>query len=174
MRKALLKLKADLENCTDVEPLDHEEYPHDYGFKFRCNKCRFEHPKEVIVNRFEIVDVDLERFRRRGNFQIKCKDCRNEIYIIIIKPETKLTMERSKAEEYVPILEIHTHGCRVTEFILEDQFQCKNTSGEVVEEVDLRRGEWAEFDETNNLPISITNAEFALEQLEGNSSIVTL
>lgn len=174
MRTFSLKLRADLENCTDVEPLDHKEYPHDYGFRFMCSKCRYVHPKEIIVNRFDIIDIDLIGFRRRGNFQIKCKDCHNEIFFILTKPETKLTAEKSKAGEYVPILDIHVHGCIVTEFVLEDQFQCKTTTGQVVEEVDLRRGEWAEFDEENNLPINITNASFELEQIMGNGSIVTL
>jgi hypothetical protein len=174
MRTFLLKIQADLENCTDVEPLDHQDYAHDYGLIFECDRCGYKHPKEVLVNRFEVLELVVNRLKRKVNFLIKCKDCHNAILIILTKPDTKLTQKDSKEGNAVPILEIHTHGCIITDFVLEDQFQCKSSTGEIFEEVDLRRGEWSEFDEKNNIPMSITNCKFELEAKAGNSTVTSL
>lgn len=172
MRTTLVKLQANLENCTDLKPLDHEEYPHDYGLKIVCFKCRFEHPKEIIINRFDRIGVQLKsQLKRTANFFTYCKDCHNEIFIIIT-PGKEVTPEDEG--KFVPIIEVHSHGCTIKEFIVEDQFQCKSSAGNIIEGVDLRVSDWSEFDEEGNVPVTITNAKFELEQLAGNGLVTTL
>ncbi|CAH6720500.1 UPF0587 protein [[Candida] jaroonii] len=177
MRTTLVKLQADLENCTDLKPLDHEEYPHDYGFKFICNKCRYEHPKEIIINRFDRIAVQLKsQIKRTANFFTYCKDCHNEIFIIITlaEPVTAESKDTEDEDNFIPIIEVHSHGCRIKEFILEDQFQCTSSAGNIIEGVDLRANDWSEFDEEGNIPVTITNAKFQLEELPGNGQVTTL
>lgn len=165
-------MKADLANCTEVQPLDNEEYPHDYAFTIRCNKCSFDHPKPVIVNRFDQGDIEFDRLRRTVHLAKKCKECSKLHYLILVRTPDSLTPDNN--DTFVPIVEVHTHGCQVIDYSMEDQFMCKTLAGEVVEEIDLRRNEWTEFDETSNLPMTITNFSYEIEEVRGNSSLTSL
>lgn len=179
MRTSLLKISADLENCTELLPLDTEEYPHDYGFTIECLKCKFVHPRQVLVNRNEVTEVFLEPLRnkslrgRQANFFKNCKDCRNPMMLILEKPGNTLTKEDLERGNNSTILMIHRHGCRIRGYEVEDQFCCKTLTGEAVEEIDVR-ADWTEFDEINKVPMSITNFKIDLENLEGNSSVASL
>ncbi|WEJ94813.1 hypothetical protein PSN45_002313 [Yamadazyma tenuis] len=124
MRTTVLSIKANLENCTDVEPVDNEDYPHDYGFT--------------------------------------------------IETEQSLTLQDSEHDTFVPILDVHTHGCIIIDFSLEDQFQCKTMKGKVIDGVDLRGNDWSEFDENGNVPMTITDFSYKLTTLDGNAEVTKL
>lgn len=168
MIKHLLKVRAHLENCTDLQPLDNEDYPHDYGFIIQCRKCKTVHPKTIVASRF---DTEKAFFDRTVNFAKRCKECNNEILLILIRTEKTITPEN---DEYVPILEIHSHGCIVREYVIEDQYMCKSMSNKPFAEIDLRVNEWTEFDVATNQPMVITNFEYAIEEIRGNSAVSSL
>lgn len=171
MRKFLLKIKADLENCSEVQPLDNEEYPHDYEFTVKCTRCSLVQPKRIMVNRFEPETLMLDRIKRTVNVAKKCPDCNKMMYLILVRTPQAFT---DKDFDFVPVLEVHTHACAIIEYHLEDQYMCKTLSGEIVTEVDLRRNEWSEFDQTSNKPMTITNFAYEIEELRGNSAISSL
>lgn len=175
MRTTLLNIKADLENCTNLKPLDHEEYAHDYGFQVQCTRCDFIHPKEVLINRFDRIPIKLTKvlggpIARLGNFATYCKDCRNNFYIILTSSGRGLMPNLGLAT----ILEIHCHGCKVIAFSVQDQFQCTTNSDEILDGVDLRQSEWTQFDCVSAVPVTITNFCYELEELPGNGLITTL
>ncbi|EGV59962.1 hypothetical protein CANTEDRAFT_115987 [Yamadazyma tenuis ATCC 10573] len=176
MRTTVLSIKANLENCTDVEPVDNEDYPHDYGFTIECKACKFRHPKQIMVNRFDTEHVQLyvNKPTRVVNFSIKCKDCRRVLFIILKRTEQSLTLQDSEHDTFVPILDVHTHGCIIIDFSLEDQFQCKTMKGKVIDGVDLRGNDWSEFDENGNVPMTITDFSYKLTTLDGNAEVTKL
>lgn len=45
-----LKIEAQLDNVTDLQPVDSLEQPFEYVFIIKCNSCQEEHSKPVSIN----------------------------------------------------------------------------------------------------------------------------
>lgn len=158
----ILQAKAELHNVAKVQPVDDENYPHDFKFKFQCNGCKTVHRNPVQINRFETFQVT--GFRRLGNILIRCKACKRERYAMIDKVGAGCILGEGGGArtDYCDILKIHTHGMRMLEFIPDDQFECVTTLGELVQGIGLLDGEWEQTQESG-LELKIENVEWNLK-----------
>lgn len=150
-----LKAKVQLENVTDLEPVDTAESPYEYTFTIECTKCREVHGKPVTINRFEQHELDSSR--GAASFVFRCKNCKNEHSANISRTPAKVT----ENDKWVKILELDCRGLEVKEFIPEGRWQCvgaeTNTS---FTEVDLEDGEWYDYDEKAGSEVSVTDVSY--------------
>ncbi|CAK9439498.1 uncharacterized protein LODBEIA_P35980 [Lodderomyces beijingensis] len=160
MVKFYLKISAELDNVTELEPLDTPQEPHYYTFKIECTKCRTVHDKDVQINRFE--KHEMGGSRGEANFVFRCKECKNEHNASIERTNAKLENGDSKP---VAILEIDARGLDFVEFIPDGKFQAKGVeTGTVFDEVDLEDSEWYDVDEKTNEEVSITDVKWTISR----------
>ncbi len=55
MVKLSLEIQADLENITDLVPVDTFQVPFLYNFMKQCSSCRELHENAITLNRFEEI-----------------------------------------------------------------------------------------------------------------------
>lgn len=157
MVKFYLKVKADLSNVTDLEPLDEPTTPYEYTFKILCTNCREQHGKPVNINRFE--EHEITGSRGDASFVFRCKNCKSEHSAQITRTADKLKIEDTGA--WAKILEIDARGIEFDEFLAEGRWKCKGAeTTSQFDEVDLEDAEWYDYDEKANGEVSVTNVEF--------------
>lgn len=157
MVKFYLKVKAELSNVTDLEPLDTPENPHEYTFTIECTKCREVHDKPITINTFEHHEISGSR--GEASFVFRCKSCKSEHSALIERTKDKLAAENSG--DWCKILEIDARGIDFVLFEPLGQWQCGSTvSAAKFHEVDLEDGEWYDYDDTAGQEVSVTDAEF--------------
>lgn len=162
MVKFYLKAKAELENVTDVQPVDTPESPYEYTFIIECTKCREEHNKPVTINRYE--QHEITGSRGEASFVFRCKSCKSEHSAQISRTKDKLTTETNN--KWVKILEIDARGVEFKKFIPEGRWECVGAeSGTKFNEVDLEDLEWHDYDEELKEEVSVVEAEFDITRL---------
>lgn len=157
MVKYFLKASAELDNVTDLQPIDTTENPFEYTFHIQCTSCRQVHGKPVTINRFEKHEMDGSR--GEASFVFRCRDCKGEHSASITRTKETVTIE--KAGKFVPILEIDARGVEFVEFIPDGQFECRGAETTTrFDDVDLSDGEWYDYDEKANAEVSITDVKW--------------
>lgn len=162
MVKFYLRAKAELENVTDLHPVDTPHSPYEYIFIIECTHCREEHNKPVSINRFE--QHDISGSRGEANFVFRCKSCKNEHSALITRTNNKMTAETSG--KWVNILEIDARGIDFKDFVPEGRWECSGAeTGTKFEDVDLEEGEWHDYDENSQGEVAIVEAEWQISRL---------
>ncbi len=64
----------------------------------------------------------------------------------------------------VPILGLECRGLIPVRWVPGVDGTCVSVGGKVFEDVDLQEGDWAEYDDENDLAVSITNLEHCIER----------
>lgn len=150
-----LKAKAQLENVTDLEPVDTPESPYEYTFTIECTKCREVHAKPVTINRFEQHEIDSSR--GEASFVFRCKNCKSEHSANISRTPAKV----AENDKWTKILELDCRGLEVKEFIPEGRWQCVGSETNTpFTEVDLEDGEWYDYDEKAGSEVSVTDVSY--------------
>lgn len=151
----MLKIKAELENVTHLQPATDD---FEYFFQVKCTQCNEIHPKLISISR----EAEYEVAGGRGgtaNFVWKCKSCKREANAKFdaASPTKPYSSENGQLEPFL-ILE-----CRNLEFIGFDPqgtWKCVGVeSGTVFDDVDLTEGEWTDYDEKTTLPVGISKVE---------------
>lgn len=154
MVRLMLKIKAELENVTDLQPA--EDF--DYFFRVKCTQCNEVHPKLISINRREEYDVSGGK-GGKANFVWKCGLCKREANAKF-EQNFQTRPYSSGNEQLEPFL---TLDCRNLEFVGFDPkgtWKCVGVeSRSVFDEVDLTDGEWADYDEKGVLPVGVSKVE---------------
>lgn len=155
MVKYCVKVRASLDNVTDLAPIDTPESPFEYVFRIECTACRTANPKPILINRYE--SHEILGSRGEASFVFRCKECKAEHSASIAR--TKDTVKESN--KWTSLLEIDSRGLSFTEFIPDGKFEAVgiDTNTKFVE-VDLEDGEWYDYDEKGGVEVSITDAEW--------------
>ena len=157
-----LKVKAELENVTDVQPAHTPQNPYEYVFIIECTTCRQVHNKPVSINCYEKHDINGSR--GEASFVFRCKNCRSEHSAQITRTKEKLTAETS--EKWTRLLEIEARGIDFKKFISEGIWECSGVdSGTMFDDVDLEDGEWHDYDENLKVEVSVVDVEFKIARL---------
>ncbi|KAG7662293.1 uncharacterized protein J8A68_004187 [[Candida] subhashii] len=160
MVKFLLKVTAELENVTDLQPVDTPEHPFEYTFQIQCTKCRMTHDKEISINRFEKHEISGSR--GEASFVFRCKECKHEHSASVIRTGQNFTIDDSKP---VPILEIDARGIDFLQFFAYGEFQAVGTeSNTKFNDIDLSEGEWYDVDEKTNEEVSIIDVKWDISR----------
>lgn len=162
MVKFYLKVQAELQNVTDVQPVDTPQSPYEYIFKIQCTNCREVHPKPVNINRFE--QHEITGSRGEASFVFRCKACKSEHSAQITRTKEKITAEKNR--EWVKILEIDARGIEFLEFTPEGRWECSGAeTTSKFDEVDLEDLEWHDYDEKAQDEVSIVDFESEISRL---------
>jgi hypothetical protein len=152
-QKLILQLKADLENVTDLAPADGYEW----HFKIRCNSCN-----EVDDNWISMNNEDtrgLTGSRGAANLVMRCKFCRRESSAQFdTSPIVPYTADSNG--NFSRLVVIDCRGLEPVAFQPRNGWTAKGVeSGTVFDDVDLSEGEWADYDEKAEEPVSISEIE---------------
>lgn len=158
MVKFYLKATAELNNVTDLQPVDVPESPFEYTFIIECTRCRHVHDKPVTINRFE--SHEMSGSKGEASFIFRCRECKSEHSATIARTKSKLTSENSAN---VALLEIDARGCDFNEFKPLGRFECRgaNTTTKF-DEVDLEDGEWYDYDDNAGEEVSVEEVKWEI------------
>lgn len=153
----MLKIRAELENVTDLQPATDD---FEYFFQVKCTQCNEIHPKLISINRHEEYEVAGGR-GGTANFVWKCGTCKREASARFESafPTKPYSSENGQLEPFL------TLDCRNLEFIGFDPrgiWKCVSVdSGTVFDDVDLDEGEgeWTDYDEKAGLPVGVSGVE---------------
>jgi len=117
-----------------------------------------------------VVDPDNEEeisgSRGKCNFRMKwdAKD-KKEAHLVVQKPKNgqdHLSLDNCKL--FMPIVAFECRGLDPIEWLLKDgSFRCISESGKVFEDVSLVEGDWFDYDEQSEMPVSLTDIEHKFE-----------
>ncbi len=77
--------------------------------------------------------------------------------------QVKPSYQEADSGKFVPILAIECRSIEPTAWHPNFDFVAESTGGGIFDKVDLSDRDWAEFDEENDLSVSITNVEYKFE-----------
>lgn len=147
-------VKADLENVERLETLS------------QVWKIDVKHGSSDEVREGVTIDAteffDLEGSRGTCNLVIKFKDAVEKAQCTILT-DKKLKVEprpmTAEDSDWVPFLAMEARGLEVTRVhVSDDNFLVTASSGASFTP-DLSDGDWADYDDDNQLPVSITNLQ---------------
>ncbi|KAI9251165.1 hypothetical protein EDC94DRAFT_295486 [Helicostylum pulchrum] len=140
MVKLGLYIKADLENVTDLSPVEDYEW------------------LNVLVVMKLMTLGSLLTNRGSANLVMRCKFCKRD-GTAQFEPSFKIRKyDVEQNGEFQQIAQFDCRGLELVDFQPRESWTCKGTqSGTVFEEIDLCEGEWAEYDEKSGEPVGISN-----------------
>ncbi|WZZ76612.1 hypothetical protein YC2023_087982 [Brassica napus] len=172
----VLKITADLENLTNLQPsggCDDPNFPYlfkvsssilfsilrpDSGFiRLKCERCGEVTQKETCVTLNETFTPP----GGRGTCHLvqKCKFCGREGNVTMIPGKGRpLTLEDSEGGEHAPLMVFDCRGYEPIDFGFGGFWKAEAESGTKFDEIDLSSGEeFTEYDEKGECPVMISN-----------------
>ncbi|XP_074317332.1 uncharacterized protein LOC141653463 [Silene latifolia] len=166
-----LMITAEMENVATLQPMGGLHDPHfSYYFKLRCENCGEVTEKETCVSLDE--QVPIPKSRGVANLVQKCKFCSREGNITMVpiplRGGNPLTEADCESGNYTALMGFECRGLEPFDFsFMCPQWKVEATSGTIYEDVDLSSGDWAEYDEKGNMPVSISNLKSKFEVVKG-------
>ncbi|KAK7468804.1 hypothetical protein VKT23_003305 [Stygiomarasmius scandens] len=148
----LLSIKAELENVTNLIPLDDD---FQYFFQVKCTSCNETHPKYVALNRREEFELSGSK-GGTAHFVWKCGLCKREssAKFDAASPPKPYSAENG---QFAPFLKIECRGLEFTGFDPQGIWKCVGAeSGTPFTDVDLSESEWTDYDEKAALPVGVS------------------
>ncbi|KAL3688371.1 hypothetical protein R1sor_014680 [Riccia sorocarpa] len=159
----LVKIKADLENITNLQPTggsDGSEFT--YYFKIKCSSCGTLSDKGSTITASE--QYPIPKSRGTAHLVQKCKACEKLGNISLIEGHGKpYTAEDSESGKFVPVACFDCRGIEPAEFIFRDGWSAEGLSGTKFENIDLSDGEWSEYDEKASESVGILNLKHTFD-----------
>ncbi|CAO2818019.1 unnamed protein product [Amaranthus hypochondriacus] len=167
-----LMITAEVENVSTIQPMGGCSDPSfTYYFKLKCENCGEVTQKETSVVLEEVFPIP--KSRGQANLVQKCKFCEREGTVTMLPDApssgTKmrcrpLTGDDCEAGNYAPIMFFDCRGIEPVEYYFGgSQWKVETTAGTIYENVDLSGGDWAEYDEKGEMPVSISNLKSRFE-----------
>ncbi|XVE53922.1 hypothetical protein DITRI_Ditri03aG0040700 [Diplodiscus trichospermus] len=153
----MLKIAADLENLTNLQPQEGCDDPSFiYLFKLKCGRCGELSKKETCLCLGDIVS--LPQGRGTTNLVQKCKFCDREGTVTMISGRGRpLTQEDSEEGKFAPLMLFDCRGYEPVGFVFGGGWKVESLEGTKFEGVDLSGDEFAEYDEKGECPVMISN-----------------
>lgn len=149
----VLLVKCDLENIGSVQ------FPPETMWKLDIESESGERREGITVSRAD--ELELAGSRGTANFVMKWdRNSTHQAYIKIV--DVKGVSGRIAAEssgDFVPVVGFECRGLAPVRWIPGNDCSAESSAGKVFTEVDLSEGDWAEYDDENDLVVSITNIE---------------
>ncbi|CAL5431816.1 unnamed protein product [Camellia sinensis] len=157
MVNLMLMITAELENLTNLQPQGGCDDPNfTYYFKMRCGNCGEVTQKETCVSLNETVS--LHQGKNTTNLVQKCKFCGRDGTVTMITGRGRpLTQEMSQSGKHTPLMLFDCRGYEPVEFLFGSGWKVESLKGTKFDDVDLSEGEFAEYDEKGECPVTISN-----------------
>lgn len=153
MVKFILRGKAELENVTDLEPVDSPEQPFEYQFQIECTRCHTVHSKYVDINVYE--KYEMAGSRGEASFVFKCNECKTLHSASVERTKGKIT-----SDGWADLLTIDARGIDFLKYRPAGLWTCVGEKGFRFSDVELDDLEWYDFDETTGTEVSATEIQF--------------
>ncbi|KAJ8612690.1 hypothetical protein CTAYLR_002136 [Chrysophaeum taylorii] len=157
----VLSIKVDLENVSSLAPKTQSVWVIDAK-----NGQSDETRRGVTISAGD--DFEIEGSRGTANLIIKFADAKEKSTCRILSSDDKklkkLKLRAVTDDNWTPFLAMEARGMDVLKVDLGDNFVAASTEGTIFD-VDLSDGDWADYDEPNDLPVSVTNAITKVEVL---------
>ncbi|XVE97639.1 hypothetical protein REPUB_Repub03eG0036100 [Reevesia pubescens] len=167
MVKYMLKIAADLENLTNLQPQDGCDDPSfAYLFKLKCENCGELSQRETCVSLGDTFPLPVGKGKGKGttNLVQKCKFCMREGTVTMIPGRGQpLTQAESEEGKYAPLMLFESRGYEPVGFIFGGGWKVESLEGTKFEDVDLSGGDFAEYDEKGECPVMISNLRFTFD-----------
>ncbi|KAI8880931.1 DUF866-domain-containing protein, partial [Backusella circina FSU 941] len=149
-----LYLKAELENITDLAPV--EDYQ--WHFKLECTSCHEVDESWISFNQQDTYDMNGSR--GTANLVMRCKFCKRDMSIQF-EPNFKIKKyDGENSNKFQQMAQFDCRGVDMVDFSARDGWVAKGAeSGTSFEDIDLTEGEWVEYDEKSGEPVGISNIE---------------
>lgn len=116
----------------------------------------------ITISKADVME--LEGSRGDANYIMKWPGQKVQSYmkIVDLKGVTGHYTEESSGE-WVAVLALECRGVVPVRWQVSRDFIAESAGGHYFEDVDLSEGDWAEYDEENDLAVSVTNVECKVE-----------
>lgn len=154
----LVKFKAELEGIKQLIPISNNEWRLD----IRSSDNDVDVRKDITVSGSDVIA--LEGSRGEAHYVMKWPGSKHQSYMKII--DVKNVTGRYTSEDsgkWHTILGLECRGIVPTRWIPGSDFIVESDGGHYFESVDLSDRDWADYDEDNDLSVSITNVECKIE-----------
>eukprot|EP00611_Tribonema_gayanum_P022886 TRINITY_DN4693_c0_g2_i1.p1 TRINITY_DN4693_c0_g2~~TRINITY_DN4693_c0_g2_i1.p1 ORF type:complete len:174 (+),score=54.88 TRINITY_DN4693_c0_g2_i1:39-524(+) len=117
----------------------------------------------VYVSGAEELEVDGSK--GKANFVVKFKGSNKQstISVVDVKKLTTRCITAEQSGEWVPVVAFDCRGLVPTAWHPSTDFVVTSSGGHSFGEVDLSDGDWGEYDEENDIALSITDMEHKFE-----------
>jgi hypothetical protein len=106
----------------------------------------------------------LEGSRGDANFLIKWPYANDQSYIKFITHKAlKSSYSEENSSEFVTILAMECRNIEISAWQPSTDFTVTSTGGFTFDPVDLSDRDWADYDEENDLSVSVSNLEYRIE-----------
>ncbi|XP_057720803.1 uncharacterized protein LOC130935206 isoform X3 [Arachis stenosperma] len=176
----MLMITADLENLTDLQPqsgCNDPDFP--YMFKVKCGNCGEVSQKETCVSLKETITIPRSRgiahlfqkpYPRKFpwtwffDYAPKCKFCGRDGTVAMIEGRGQpLTHSQSQSGKYAPLMLFDCRGYEPVDFVFADGWKAESLEGTRFENIDLSSGDFADYDEKGECPVTISNLRSTFE-----------
>jgi hypothetical protein len=153
-----LKIKADLENVAKLSVRD------DVMWKFDIQSGGGGDTKSgVTVTKDDVIELDGSK--GEANFVVKWPGSKSQAYIKMLDMKAGTGDYTEDANgQYATVALFECRGLELVSYVPGMDFSAESTGGGKFEEVDMSEGDWADYDEDNDLAVSITNLESTIEK----------
>jgi hypothetical protein len=119
--------------------------------------------KDITVSSAD--ELQLEGSRGEANFVIKWPGSAGQAYIKLLSnvKGVKNSYNADDSGNFVTILAMECRNIEPIAWYPSFDFLIRSSSGKLFEYVDLSEKEWADYDEENDLSVSIMNLEYKIE-----------
>ncbi|XP_050402184.1 UPF0587 protein v1g245604 [Patella vulgata] len=157
MVKISLQINAQLENVTELQPADQEDFG--WCMKLQCMNCNEETPDFVFCCLSESSEVSGGR--GSASLVIKCKLCKRENSIDIIKDSLSSYMSEDSGK-FKTIVTFDCRGVQPIEFKPNDGWKVKaeGEKSNATFELELTENEWYDYDEKASESVSVTEFKY--------------
>ncbi|CAM6090691.1 unnamed protein product [Calypogeia fissa] len=159
----MLKIKADLENVTNLVPKggsDGTEFT--FYFKVKCGNCGSVSDKDSSITASE--QYPIPKSRGQAHLVQKCKFCENVGNMCLIEGRGKpYNIEDSESSGFGPVACFDCRGIEPVEFSWRDGWSADGLKGTKFEDIDLSDGEWSEYDEKASASVGILNVAYRFD-----------
>jgi hypothetical protein len=149
----VLQIKCDLENIDYLCPQVNNTWIFDIG-----STDDFEKREGVTISRADVLELDGSK--GTANYVMKWKGAKNQAYMKIID-QKGLTERYTNADsgKWKTILALECRGLIPLAWTPSIDFHVHSVGGTKFEAVDLSSREWADYDEENDISVSILELE---------------
>ncbi|KAE8228876.1 hypothetical protein CF326_g6172 [Tilletia indica] len=156
-----LSIKAQCENVTGLEPAD-DEFA--VICRVKCTSCHEEHPNIVGMQYGE--EKELTKSRGTAHIVMSCGFCRSQMSAKFDEPTTKAPLFRPYAPpetsgaNFQVLCIADCRGMEMVSFEPRGTWKCRSTASKTeFTDVTFEDGEWTDYDEKGDVPVSIMEFE---------------
>ena len=148
--------------------------PAEHGWCLDVKEAGGEEVKQgVFVSRDE--EAEIEGSRGTANMVMRfapgSKQC--SLTVVDVKGKTNTTRPLTADDGgMVPIVAFECRGMEPVKWTPTSGYVCRSTGGKAFDDVDLTEGEWADYDEDNELPVSIGGVEHEFRVADKKDKVV--